>query len=163
MGKVCVTRVVLIWLLAFASLAKAQTNFFIQDIHVNPDSSVTITWPAVPQIPYHVMFADSPTGMWQNFPDGTVTAGSNVSSLGYTDTNSLAVPHRFYKVRTARLPVIMTLVLDRSGSMSPSAPIGPCLTGTQGGKYLPAAVTQFINIFDETFDRAAVVTFASSS
>ncbi len=31
---------------------------------------------------------------------------------------------------------------------------------TQGGKYLPAAVTQFINIFDETLDRAALVSFS---
>ena len=74
-------RVALVCILGFGSLAKAQTNFFIQDIHVNPDSSVTITWPAVPQIPYHVMFADSPTGIWQDFLNGRVMADSNVWSL----------------------------------------------------------------------------------
>ena len=162
-GNVRAVRVALICFFGYAVLAKAQTNFFIQDIHVNPDSSVTITWPAVPLIPYHVMFADSPTGMWQNFPDGTVTAGSNVSALGYTDTNSFAVTQRFYKVRTTRLPVIMTLVVDRSGSMDPSAILGTCTNNSRGGLYLPDAVTAFINIFDETLDQAAVVTFASSS
>ena len=157
-------RVALVCILGFGSLAKAQTNFFIQDIHVNPDSSVTITWPAVPQIPYHVMFADSPNGVWQNFPDGTMMAGSNVSSLGYTDTNSLAVTQRFYKVGTPRSPVIMTLVLDRSGSMTPGVPPIPCVNNnTQGGLYLPSAVTQFINLFDETLDRAALVTFSVSA
>jgi hypothetical protein len=165
MDNVSVSRLVLIWLLAFAGLAKAQTqtNFFIQNIQMNPDSSVTITWPALPQIPYHVMYADTPTGMWQNFSDGTLTAGSNVSSLGYTDTSSLAVTQRFYKVGAPRLPVIMTLVLDRSGSMDPTLPLVVCQGQTQGGLYLPSAVTQFINIFDETVDRAALVTFASSS
>ena len=156
-------RFALIWVLGFARLAKAQTDFFIQDIHVNPDSSVTITWPAVPQIPYHVMFADSPTGMWQNFPDGTVTAGSNVSSLGYTDTNSLAVTQRFYKVRKTRLPVIMTLVLDVSGSMDPrrGPPPGGDGTGSGGGLYLPGAVTAFINDFDGIIDKVAMVTFST--
>jgi hypothetical protein len=57
----------------------------------------------------------------------------------------------------------MTLVLDRSGSMSPSVPIQSCTSGTQGGKYLPAAVTQFINMFDETLDRAALVSFSVSA
>ena len=160
MRAICVA---LVCLLGFGIFAKARANFVIQDIHVNPDGSVTITWPTIPQTPYYVLFADSPTGQWQYFPDGFVPAGSNVTSLGYTDTNSLAVSQRFYKVETPRLPVIMTLVLDRSGSMNPSAQVGACLTGTQGGKYLPAAVSQFINVFDETMDRAALVTFASSS
>ena len=67
------------------------------------------------------------------------------------------------QVGTPRPSVDMTLVLDRSGSMSPAAPIGTCQSGTQGGLYLPAAVTNFIHNFDETLDRAALVSFASSS
>jgi hypothetical protein len=67
------------------------------------------------------------------------------------------------QVATPRQPVVMTLVLDRSGSMSPGAPIGPCQSGTQGGRYLPSAITTFITNFDETLDRAALVSFASSS
>src|ERR1035437_7229224 len=162
MGKVCVTRVVLIWLLAFASLAKAQTNFFIQDIQVNPDSSVTITWPAVPHTSYHIMFADSPDGTWEDFTDGKVAAGSNVWSLCYTDTNTLVATQRFYKVRKTRAQLIMTLVLDTSGSMEPrrGPPPGGDGTGIGGGAYLPSAVTAFINNFDEAVDKVAAVTFS---
>jgi Flp pilus assembly protein TadG len=64
---------------------------------------------------------------------------------------------------STRSPVVMTLVLDRSGSMAPNAGLGGCDGGTRGGEYLPAALTEFINIFDETLDQAAVVTFATSS
>jgi HYR domain len=69
----------------------------------------------------------------------------------------------FAEAQTNRLPVIMTLVVDRSGSMDPNAPIGACLSNTRGGLYLPAAVTQFINTFDESLDRAALVSFSVSS
>jgi Flp pilus assembly protein TadG len=62
-----------------------------------------------------------------------------------------------------RAPVVMTLVLDRSGSMDPNGTVANCQPWSDGGAYLPSAVTQFINIFDETLDRAACVTFAVSS
>ena len=57
--------------------------------------------------------------------------------------------------------VIMTLVLDTSNSMSPQRgpPPGGNGTGSGGGKFLPGAVTAFINDFDEKHDQAAVVTF----
>ncbi len=57
--------------------------------------------------------------------------------------------------------VIMTLVLDTSGSMDPArgAPPGGNGTGSGGGLYLPDAVTAFINNFDENHDRAAMVSF----
>jgi hypothetical protein len=146
------------WFFGLAGLAKAQTNFFIQDIQVNPDSSVTITWPAVPQIPYHVMFADSPTGMWQDFTDGTVTAGSNVWSLGYTDTNGFIATQRFYRIRKTRAQLIMALVLDRSGSMGCEPPCG-----SGGGFVLPAVVSSFIDFFDDTTDKVAMSSFASEA
>jgi Flp pilus assembly protein TadG len=59
--------------------------------------------------------------------------------------------------------VIMTLVLDTSGSMAPShgAPPGGDGTGSGGGQFLPDAVTTFINNFDDVHDKAAVVSFAS--
>src|ERR1039458_4792173 len=66
------------------------------------------------------------------------------------------------QIATPRTPVVMTLVVDRSGSMSPSPPI-PCSSGTQGGLYLPTAVTQFINMFDESVDQAALVSFSVSA
>jgi hypothetical protein len=109
------------------------------------------------------MVADSPDGVWQDLPDGKLTAGSNVWSLCYTDTNTFAATQRFYKVRITRVPVIMTLVLDTSGSMDPKRGPPPAGdgTGSGGGAYLPAAVTAFINNFDETRDKAAMVSFAT--
>jgi Flp pilus assembly protein TadG len=57
--------------------------------------------------------------------------------------------------------VIMTLVLDTSGSMDPSRgpPPGGNGTGSGGGQFLPGAVTDFINNFDEKHDQAAMVSF----
>lgn len=57
--------------------------------------------------------------------------------------------------------VIMTLVLDTSGSMAPrhGAPPGGDGTGSGGGQFLPGAVTAFVNNFDENHDKAAMVSF----
>jgi len=157
-GNVRAIRVAVIWVLGFAGVAKAQTGFFIQDVHVNSDSSVTITWPAVPQITYHVMFADSPNGEWQDLPDGELMAGSNVWSLCYTDTNTCVAAQRFYKLRKARAQLIMALVLDRSGSMGAPPPLG-----SGGGFVLPDAVASFVSHFDDMTDRAAMSSFGSTA
>jgi hypothetical protein len=58
-----------------------------------------------------------------------------------------------------RARLVMTLVLDRSGSMDPTCSGSDC---SGGGQYLPNAVQNFINVFDDNSDKAAVVTFASS-
>jgi Flp pilus assembly protein TadG len=58
--------------------------------------------------------------------------------------------------KATRARVIMTLVLDHSGSMDP-------ITGSsRGGANLPSAVANFINVFEDNIDSAAVVTFGSS-
>ncbi len=61
-----------------------------------------------------------------------------------------------------RSHLIMTLVLDTSGSMDPKRgpPPGGDGTGSGGGKYLPGAVTSFINNFDETNDNVGMVKFS---
>ncbi len=147
----------LICLLAIVGLANGQTSFYIQNIQESTDGVVTITWPAAPTCTYHVMYADSPGGPWQDFSDGQVTAGTNVWSLCHSDTNSAAASQRFYKIRMTRPKLIMALVLDRSGSMDP-------VTGTSGGGvYLPAAVSTFISYFDDTYDEAAMISFASTA
>ncbi|HTS18336.1 MAG TPA: vWA domain-containing protein [Verrucomicrobiae bacterium] len=159
-------RLALLGLLVLASSASAQTNFFIQGIQQNPDGSVTIAWPAVPLWTYHVMSALSPTGTWQDLSNGQLTASLTTTNLAYTDATIAGVPQRFYKIRTAkRARVIMTLVLDRSGSMSPLAGPPPLGNGggSGGGAYLPAAVTTFLNFFDESVDQAAMVSFASTA
>jgi hypothetical protein len=147
----------LICLLAFTGLANGQTNFYIQSIKENTDGAVTVTWPAIPTWTYHVMYADTPAGVWQDFSDGQLTAGTNVWALCYTDTNSVTASQRFYKIRTTRPKVIMTLVLDHSGSMNPNGGL------TGGGAYLPGAVSTFISNFADNYDEAAMVSFATTA
>jgi len=54
-------------------------------------------------------------------------------------------------------------VLDVSGSMDPKSgpPPGGNGSGSGGGKYLPDAVTTFINNFDDTNDNVAMVKFST--
>jgi Flp pilus assembly protein TadG len=59
----------------------------------------------------------------------------------------------------SRSKIVMTLVLDTSDSMAPDC--GSCPYCTEGGTFLPDAVTQFINVFDDNVDRAAVVSFGT--
>ncbi|HUK83292.1 MAG TPA: VWA domain-containing protein [Verrucomicrobiae bacterium] len=144
------TWVSLIGLVALASVTSAQSNFFIQDIQTNADGSVTISWPARRAWTYHVMFADSLDGSWQEFPDGQLTAGTNDLTLCYTNTNAPAVSQRFYKVKIRVSQLIMSLVLDRSGSMG----------GNGGAAALSAAVAQFIDLFDDNRDKVAMISFS---
>ena len=51
------------------------------------------------------------------------------------------------------IPVVMTLALDQSGSM----------LGNGGSTALPVAVTSFIHFFDDTTDRVAQISFASTA
>ena len=106
------------------------------------------------------MFVDSASSAWQDFPDGKLTAGSNTWTLSYTDTNNVLASQRFYKVRVSKTQLIMTLVLDRSGSMaSPGLPP----TGSGGGAYLPGAVSTFVSYFDDANDEMAMVSFATTA
>lgn len=57
------------------------------------------------------------------------------------------------KGQATRARVIMSLVLDRSGSMN----------GNGGAQALPPAVSSFIDFFDDILDQAAMVSFASHS
>jgi len=59
-----------------------------------------------------------------------------------------------------RADVIMGLVLDHSGSMLPTC-TPPC--GSGGGAALPGAVASFISHFDDTTDKAAMSSFASTA
>lgn len=57
----------------------------------------------------------------------------------------------FHEIKS--LPVVMTLALDRSGSMA----------GNGGSTFLPPAVKSFISFFDDNTDRVAQVSFASAT
>jgi Flp pilus assembly protein TadG len=108
-------------------------------------------------------------------PTGNFFTDAN-GNLVYTNTVSTTINTYFLRVLpqwktltvgdtavATRAPVVMTLVLDRSGSMDPFIPLVVCGDVTEGGKYLAGAATQFINIFDETLDQAAVVSFATTA
>jgi Flp pilus assembly protein TadG len=83
-----------------------------------------------------------------------------LSVLGDTQWKTLTVGD---SASATRSKVVMTLVLDTSLSMDPTcdADYGNCPWCSEGGLYLPNAVTQFINIFDDKVDRAAVVSFGT--
>lgn len=82
-------------------------------------------------------------------PIGTFTTDAN-GNLTFTNTASTTINTYFIRMipqwRTltvgdtavaSRAPFVMTLVLDRTGSMTPGTPTGACLPGTGGGTYLP--------------------------
>ncbi|HTS18678.1 MAG TPA: vWA domain-containing protein [Verrucomicrobiae bacterium] len=87
----------------------------------------------------------------------SVTASATMKTffIGVAGYRTLSLSDSSTATRT---PVVMTLVLDHSGSMG-------CTGGSDcsgGGEYLPAAVTNFISVFDEGVDHVAVVSFGSS-
>ncbi len=76
-------------------------------------------------------------------------------AIGGTSWKTLTVGESAQATRTK---VIMSLALDRSGSMAP-APNGT----SHGGSYLPLAVTTFVNYFSDTIDEASMASFASTA
>ena len=61
-----------------------------------------------------------------------------------------------------RAHVIMTLVLDHSGSMDPGCDLSDA-DCSQGGTYLPSAVANFISVFEDNVDQAAMVSFGATA
>lgn len=71
-----------------------------------------------------------------------------------TDYPPMDVTQRFYYIRgSSPTTVIMSLVLDRSGSMQSNG----------GSTALPLAVTNFISLFDDANDYVAMVSFSSAA
>jgi hypothetical protein len=77
--------------------------------------------------------------------------GANWNTLSVSDVG-----------QATRAKVIMTLVLDHSGSMDPNCNLAgsDC---SQGGTYLPTAVANFIDVFEDNVDEAAMVSFGATS
>ena len=73
--------------------------------------------------------------------------------IGGADFSTLQVGANSQATRSR---LIMSLVLDRSGSMDPVS------GSTEGGKYLPGAVTNFVSFFEEGTDTVSMVSFAST-
>jgi hypothetical protein len=144
----------IIALLALSPVARAQTPFFINNIQATTNGQITLTWPTAPYTAYHVQFANSPTDLWADLPAAPVNAGSNTTSLAYTDSPPAFLTNGFYRIRKPSYQnVILTLVMDRSGSLA-SPSLSAALTG---------AITSFINSFNDTVDQAAFVTFATTT
>jgi hypothetical protein len=71
-----------------------------------------------------------------------------------TDYPPVGTMQRFYRVKaTSWGSVVMSLVLDRSGSMQSNG----------GAVALPPAVTNFISFFDDNNDYAAMVSFSTAA
>jgi hypothetical protein len=70
-----------------------------------------------------------------------------------TDYPPSATAQRFYQVRALRSRVVMSLILDRSGSMLANG----------GSVALPPAVTNFISLFDDNYDYVAQISFSSAA
>jgi Flp pilus assembly protein TadG len=114
---------------------------------------------------------DAPAGyIFGNTPVPSI-AFSNVSPNVYLTVSASATNHCFFlgviqpwlktvavntSAQATRFPLVMTLVLDHSGSMDP---VGG---STQGGLYMPSAVSSFIHDFDPAVDQAAVISFGST-
>lgn len=90
----------------------------------------------------------------------TVTASATIRTF-FTrilpDWKTLTVANTSQSIRAH---VIMSVVLDRSGSMDT-----PCTTGGSGSRtrldFLKFAVTNFISYFDDSVDRAALVSYST--
>lgn len=144
-------RACAIAVMAFCSIAYAASDFSIQSIQCGTNSQITIAWPVVSNKTYYVQSTDSLTNLWQDFPDGQLTAGTNDSILSYADTTATGVLQRFYRVKTDRTSPIMVLVLDRSGSM----------VANGGAAVFPNAVSAFLSYFSDTTDKAGMVSFGT--
>src|ERR1700688_773700 len=73
-----------------------------------------ITWNAAASRTNYLTYADSLTGLWQDLV-GILPTGP--TAMVATDYPAAGVPQRFYRVRANRSSLVMSLVLDRSGSM----------------------------------------------
>ena len=118
------------------------------NLNVNPTSSLYVSAPAA-----SLQFTTDAS----SDPVCTCTGSAKIhtfflglgSLMGIKGHNTLTVAA---VSQATRPPVLLSLVLDKSGSMA-------CCTGGAGA--LPGAVSNFINYFKEGFDQAGEVSFSS--
>jgi hypothetical protein len=107
-----------------------------------------IWWRPAPDRTNTVEYSDSLSGPWQNLFD--VPAGPNLNPIAVIDYPPTWTSQRLYRVRAPGSSLVMSLVLDRSGSMNVNG----------GSQILPPAVSAFIDLFNDLEDRAAMVSFS---
>jgi hypothetical protein len=136
--------------------AAGATNgqFCILNIQPNFDPILSngyiITWNAAPGRTNYLTYTDSLGAPWQDLVGILPTSPT---AMVATDYPPAGATQRFYRVRANRSSLVMSLVLDRSGSMQVNG----------GSTALPPAVTDFIQNFDDMNDLAAMVSFASAA
>lgn len=141
----------IVTLVSFARVGvSSDPSFVIQGFQVTTNGACAITWSTYPGFRNEVLYANSPDQPWQSLPGTVSVAGPSVYSLSYTDYPPVDTTQRFYRVRITRHKLVMSLVLDHSGSMMNNG----------GAILLPRAVDYFIDLFSENYDSAALVTFS---
>jgi hypothetical protein len=139
--------------------AQAPTNGPFQILNLQPifdpiagSNAYVVTWNAATGLVNYVTYTQSPGMPWQNLAGYFANYGP--TTMVATDYPPAGTTQRFYQVRAAMRPhVIMSLVLDRSGSMFSNG----------GVTALPPAVTNFISLFNDNYDYAAQVSFSSAA
>lgn len=156
-GRYCTAVLILVILATTQMEVAAQAQFQILNLQpiFNPivgSNGYVITWNTVPGWVNTVTYADSLDSPWQNlvgfFPTYRPT------TMMATDYPPVGTTQRFYQIKANLRPsVIISLVLDRSGSMEDNG----------GAQALPPAVTNFISLFDNMTDYAAQVSFSTAA
>jgi hypothetical protein len=131
----------------------SDESFRILGIQTSQDpdlgDSCAISWYRMPSRSNIVEYADSLTSTWLTLT--TTFTGTNAGPMQAVDYPPAGTTQRFYRVRIPRSSIVLSLVLDRSGSM----------VANGGNTYLATAVKTFIAYFDNTRDQAAMASFAS--
>jgi hypothetical protein len=133
--------------------ADSDEWFRIQSIQPTVDGGFNITWSTAPGWTNRVMYTDSLDQPWQELPGAVLVAGANEHSLSYADQTASVTSQRFYRIKGSRDMLVMSLVLDRSGSMSANG----------GAVVLGPATSNFVGFFDDQNDRMSMVSFSSAA
>jgi hypothetical protein len=123
------------FLTAHTSVGSAA-SFSIRDIQPTEDGGFTLTWPTVPGRANQVMYTDSLDAPWEDLLGALLVADSNQFTFSYTDHPPANTAQRFYRIKTT-YRIVLSLVLDRSGSMIANG----------GAAALPGAASNFIDLF----------------
>lgn len=128
----------------------SQTPFAIQSIEPTNDAGYTIRWTTPPGLPNQVRYTDALDQPWRDLWGAGFLPAVNDTNFSFTDLTATNTAQRFYRIRAKRNHVVLSLVLDRSGSMM----------GNGGAVYLAPAVGAFIDHFDEVTDWASMNSFS---
>jgi hypothetical protein len=160
-GRSCAAVLMLIVVVTARTEVAAQspTNGPFQILNLQPifdpiagSNAYVITWNAATGLVNHLTYTESLGEPCQNLVG--LFANYGPTTMVATDYPPAGTTQRFYQVKaTPRPHIIMSLVLDRSGSMESNG----------GWTALPPAVTNFISLFNDNYDYAAQVSFSSAA